>query len=312
MTDQDGTTTNLAERLISEHTKTRDAAWAELLSTLIPRIERRIGHRLRTAPPQIRQRLDDLRSQTMELLVESLCQSKPVMSVERFALGIADNLCRRALDKRRDREEGRGGEEYSEEENLPAGKTPTASTVLQARELRKAIRTGLNDFRVTLEKSSALPRPSSHVKAPVLQFLAIDLAMQGQGKPASLIAATKLNSHTATRLRESAIKALGVAMNSVIHGHGSSTLRTGFELDWQRLCPGEPLADHWAEWSIGCALVDPPFVLAHTSHREDVGAYEKAHQAGCVDCQPFKPASPSEIQDWQNLAEESLARSRCR
>lgn len=312
MNEQDDTSKDLAERLVSGHTQIREAAWTELLSTLIPRIERRIRHRLHAAPPRIRQRLDDIRSQTLELLIESLCQSKPVMSVERFALGIADNLCRRALDKDRDREHGRGGSEPGQENDLPALNNPTASIVLQARELRRALRSGLNDFRTTLEKDSTLPRPSSSVRAPVLQLLAIDLAAQGQGKPASLIAATRLEAHTITRLRTAAIEALSEAIRPIIHSHASSALGTTLELAWSDLSPGKPIADHWAEWSIGCAHIDPPFSNAHDSHREDLEAYEQAHVAICRDCQPLQEASSAEIQDWLNLAEESLARSRSR
>ncbi|MDB4775579.1 hypothetical protein OAG62_00495 [bacterium] len=100
MTGQDEPAKTQTERLISEYRPTFDAAWEELLKTLIPRMKRRIGRRLRNAPVRIQERADDIESGTIERLIEHLRRSTPAMSVERYAIGIADNLCRQALDKK--------------------------------------------------------------------------------------------------------------------------------------------------------------------------------------------------------------------
>ena len=82
-------------------------------------------------------------------------------------------------------------------------------------------RKGLFDFRKAQEQASLLPRPKSDVQAPILQFLAIDLAMQGRGKPSDLISAADLKPHTVSRLRESAIKALQDALAPAAMTHAS-------------------------------------------------------------------------------------------
>ena len=321
MPDQDGTTTNLAERLISEHRPTFDAAWQELLKTLIPRIKRRVARRLRSAPVRIQERADDIESETIFQLVESLRRSSPTISVERFAIGIADNLCRRALDKGRDRDSRSPRSTTDVPGDIPApnrpplaevereSNEPTGSVVFRSRDLRRMFRAGLTAFRDAQEQASLLPRPKSDVQAPILQFLAIDLAMQGRGKAADLISATDLQPHTVSRLRESAINALQDALAPLAMTQTSSVADPNLELTWSHLGPGSPMSDHWAECSVGCIHVDSPFSDAAESHSGDFRKLQMAHEAFCPDCSPISAPSSSEIEEWRNLAEESLARS---
>lgn len=309
MPDSEEPRSDLAQRLVSEDARVREPAWDELLGTLIPRIERRVGHKLASAPPRVRQGLEDIKSKTLEVLVESLCRSKPVISVERFALGIADNLCRRALDQSRDREQGRGGEGY-EQDAIRSNKSPTGSTFLQAKEIRNVIRRGLTRFRNELETTAKEARPGLRTKAPVLQFMAVDMAMQGQGKPGHLITATGFEAHTITRLRDAAIRALAESIGPVPSGFSSTVGDADLDLAWSDLGDGTPLADHWSEYSIGCCNLEPPFERSHPSHREDLEKYAEVHTKLCLDCQPLSEPTLTEIESWKSLAEESLARSR--
>ncbi len=312
MADEIDDTGAMVDSLRSGDPDVREAAWNELLKTLIPRIERRIGRRLQNAPQKVRQRLDDIKSETLQLLVDSLHQLKPVMSVERYTLGIADNLCRRALDAGRDREQGEGGSRADGPADMATSLEPTGSMVLRARELRRAIRSGLQGFRTTAEEASLLPRSDAHVQSPILRFLAIDLAIQGRGRPGDLIAATDLPAHTVTRLRNAALQDLQDAIEPLVKHHASSVTSFRFEIRWADLSPGCPVSDHWTAWSIGCTQLDPPFSDRHVSHNPDFAVLKEVHEANCLDCGPLPEADPAQIEDWRKMAEGSIARSRTR
>ena len=56
---------DLHQRLISRDARLRDAAWDDLLTRLVPRIDRRVDWRLRNAPPHVRQSLQDISNDVM-------------------------------------------------------------------------------------------------------------------------------------------------------------------------------------------------------------------------------------------------------
>lgn len=302
------TEATLHKDLMSLDIRRREAAWETLLTTLVPRIERRLSWKLRNAPPYVRQSLDDIRNEVMSTLVEKLMKATPIIKIERFALGIADNMCRRALDVSRDRERGLGGEDGGPLDT-PSPDSTVRRTVM-ASNVRKAVRPAITCFRNSLETMAVEPRTGGPIKAPVLLFHAMDLAMTGHDRPADLKTAAGLTSTETTRVRAASLDALADQLDSQLRPHAAPSSTVESELSWDDLQPGTLLPDIWFELSTGCVDLDPPFLQAHPTHEEDLRAYQRCHRARCPECGvPIEPADEETLAAWAEAAERSLTRS---
>lgn len=305
----------LIARLMSANTQEREEAWDSLLRTLVPRVERRVTDRLRHAPEFVRQQMEDIATGVMAKLVEKLGIGVPVMSVERFALGIADKLCLQALDVSRDRERGRGGEPADTAGSADpiaqkSGNELTGSRTVLATSVRGAVRPGLIDFRVRLEKDAREPRTGGAASSPVLQFHAVDLVMQGLVAPKDLKEATGISAVDATRARDRAIKALSACVEPHLRPEAAVSSTAVFELGWDQLRPGELMPSLWKQLSIGCVELDTPFKDAHHDHYAMLRAFHESHRSQCRDCgSPFEEPSAATLQTWKDAAERSLTHS---
>ena len=172
-------------------------------------------------------------------------------------------------------------------EGTRGGAAPTPSVVAGGKEIRKAAREDLKEFRASLEKDASAPPPQSSADRPVLQLLTLDALLGEGGHSQEFLHQRGFSPTQASRLRRKALERLDRSIGCLKSFFGDHILDEAEPgaLSREALAPGSVLSDTWDLVGIACHRHPPaPFASAHPGHEADVRWLREVHVARCAAC----------------------------